>query len=415
MRVLHVCSTLGPRLGGPSKAAFEMCRALARKGLHVELYATNLDERGRWSPIARPRVLDVAIDRVISQDGVDVNYFPVRWPSRLAFAPDMARSIKGSVRQFDVVHVHSLFQYPSHIACREARRSDIPYILRPHGTLDPYLRKRHPIRKHVWTWLFERSDLDNAARIHYTSEEERLAALPVGIKAPGAVIPLGVDTAEFDELPPRGSFRRQYPQLATSQLIVFLGRLSPQKGLDILVESFPLVLARHPNAHLVIAGPDDDGLEGVLRRHLKRSGLAGKVTFTGMLAGQEKLALLADTDVWVLPSRMENFGMAVVEAMACSLPVVLSDRVQIHKQVSDAQAGLVVPLDSSPLADAISHLLEDETLRQSLGSRARVLVHTSFRWETVADSLVALYESVCRPKPSRVAEDTPVVSQGHEG
>ena len=412
MRVLHVCSALGPRLGGPSKAAFEMCRALAKKGLRVTLYATNLNERGRWSPVDRPRVIDVPTDRVLIQDEVEIRYFPVRWPSRLAFSPDMARSLKNSIHEFNVVHIHSLYQFPSHIACREAKRWGVPYILRPHGTLDPYIRQRHPLRKRVLMRLFQSSDLDHAAAIHYTTQEELRAAQPVGIKAPGAVIPLGVDPAEFESLPPRGSFRRKYPRLLNSELIVFIGRLSQQKGLDVLVESFRRVVARHPNAHLVIAGPDDEGQETVLRRQFKKGGLEGSVTFAGMLVGQAKLALLADTDVWVLPSRMENFGMAVVEAMASGLAVVVSDRVQIHSEVSQAKAGLVVPCDSKQFADAICHLLEHEALRQSLGSKARVLVHTRFRWETVADRLAALYESVCRPRPHQTDHDIAVATQG---
>jgi glycosyltransferase involved in cell wall biosynthesis len=393
LRVLHVAASLAPRFGGPSKVAVEMCEALVRAGLEVVLFTTDLDEWAPWGRLT-PRTLKVPTERSVDQNGVEVRYFKTAWPSRLFFSPAMATELRRRTREFDLVHVHSLYLFPTLAATHYARRFARPYIIRPHGTLDPWHRRRHRFRKAFYNTLIERRNLNGAAAIHYTAEEERELARPLGITAPAAVIPPGIDTDEFDKLPPRDAFRRQYPELADKRLVVFLGRLTPKKGLDLLIGAFASVVREFGDAHLVIAGPDDEGYGSLVRRLLQEAGLLDKATILAMVQGEQKLALLADTDVWVLPSYAENFGVAAVEAMACGLPVVLTDRINIHHQVTAAGAGLVVPCRADAVALAIRRILADPALARRLSAGARHLVQSQFTWATAARRLISLYDAV---------------------
>jgi glycosyltransferase involved in cell wall biosynthesis len=317
----------------------------------------------------------------------------------------MARELRRRVSEFDIVHVHSLYLFPTLAAAHYARRFRVPYLIRPHGTLDPYLRRRHRFRKFLYSLLIERRNLNRASAIHYTAQEELELARPLGIRAPGVVVPLGVNGKAFEHLPARGEFRRHYPSLNGKLLVVFLGRLTPKKGLDLLIDAFPLVLRQFRDAHLVIAGPDDEGFGPRVRQWIGKAGVENATTLVGMVEGDRKLALLADTDVWVLPSYTENFGIAAVEAMACGLPIVLSDKVNIHREVSEAQAGLITGCDPVQVAAAISQLLGDQSLRQRLGAAARELVAAKFTWDSAATSLVGLYRELVRGAvPGRVPQ-----------
>lgn len=204
-------------------------------------------------------------------------------------------------------------------AARYARKHRVPYIVRPHGSLDPFLRRRGRLKKFIYTGLIEKRNLDRATAIHYTSRDERDLAAPVGIKAPSVVVPLGVNLEEFESLPVPGTFRSRYPETREKDLVLFLGRLHFKKGLDLLLQSFRKVAAQLPNVHLVVAGPDDAGVTPKMKAWLANAGILNRATFTGMLTGTMRLAALKDADVWMLPSYTENFGLAVVEAMACRL------------------------------------------------------------------------------------------------
>jgi glycosyltransferase involved in cell wall biosynthesis len=305
----------------------------------------------------------------------------------------MASELRRRIHSFDVVHIHSLYLFPTLTASAYARKFGVPYILRPHGTLDPYLRSRHWLRKAIYVHLIERRNWNKADAIHYTSSEEMLLAAPLKIRAPGCVIPLGVDLAEFQRLPKIGNFRARFG-LENKPLVVFLGRITQKKGIDLLIQAFAVVTTLVPSAQLVLAGPEDPKYGMQVRRWLKQAGVQQKTTMTGMLVGREKLELLVDTDVWALPSYTENFGMAVVEAMACGVPVVITDRVNIHRDISEAGAGLVVGTDALALARALTKILLNRNLGSQLGEAGKELVASRFTWDRAAAELRNLYEAV---------------------
>ena len=385
MRILHVIANLAPRYGGPAKACVEMARAVARLGHEVKIYTTNQDGPGE---LAVPR------GRPLIQDGVEIRYYPIQPPRFWGTSWPMARALAGGIREADLVHIHSLYLFHDLIAGHYCRSYGVPYLVRPHGTLDPYLYRRHRWRKYVMEAAFENRNIRLAAALHFTSEEEERLARPYIGDAPGVVVPLGVDLREFQDLPAPGRFRERFPEIGHKEIILFLGRINFKKGLDLLVQAMARVLRKRRDLHLVVAGPDDDGWGARVKGWLQQEGIADCATFTGMLLGEEKLAALRDARIFVLPSYSENFGMAVIEAMACGLPVVISDQVNICREVEAAGAGLVTPCEAVQTATAMLELLDNPELAGRVGQNGIKLVREQFQWTTIAITLEKTYKKI---------------------
>ncbi len=379
MKILHVIASLAPRYGGPSKACLDLCREMARRGERVAIYTTNIDGNGE---------LNVPLGLPVCRDGVEIRYFPVQPPRYYKFSLPLARALRTAIPQCDLVHIHSLYLFPSTAAAHYCRHYGIPYLIRPHGTLDPYLYGRHRRRKWIYERLFEWRNLNKAAAIHFTTVEEQELARPLGLKSPGVVVPIGMNLQDYDDAPPAGTFRAVHPEMHGQKIILFLGRLNFKKGLDLLAKAFGEVGRKRDDVHLVVAGPDDDGYGVQVRRWLKAEGVLEKSTFTGMLLGADKLAALRDADVFVLPSYTENFGIAVVESMAMGLPVVISNKVNIWREVVQAHGGLVVNCDVQEVGQALLTLLQAPALGKEMGKHGRQLVEERFTWEVVGEQMV---------------------------
>lgn len=386
MRILHVISNLSPRYGGPSKVCIEMSRALARVGEEVTIYTTNRD-----FPAG---VMKVPHSVPVNKSGYTVWYFPVEFPP-YAMSLGMARRLRGNLQDFDVIHIHGLYRFPQAAAAHYARLHRVPYIIRPHGSLDPFLyhRRKNRLVKRAYEHLVERRNLDQAAAIHFTSQEEMDLTSLLNLRAMGVVIPNGLDLAEYRDLPDRGRFRERYG-LGDKKIILHLGRINFKKGLDILVGAFARLAKSREDVRLVLAGPDNEGFGAQVKEWLTERGVEDKAVFTGMLQGEEKLEVLVDADVFALPSYTENFGIAVVEAMASGLPVVISDRVNIWREVAEAGAGLITTCNERDVAEATSALLEDCYTRQVMGEAGKALVRRSYDWDSLVWRLIDVYRGV---------------------
>lgn len=351
----------------------------------MAIYTTNIDGSGE---------LDVPLGTSLERDGVEICYFPVQVPRYYVFSLPLARALKVAIPQYDLVHIHSLYLFPSTAAAYYCRHYSVPYLVRPHGTLDPYLFRRHRGRKWIYERLFEWRNLNKAAAIHFTTIEEQELTRSLGLKAPSVVVPLGVNLRDYEDRIPCGVLRDSYPEIRSKKVILFLSRLNFKKGLDLLVKAFGQIARQRDDVQLVLAGPDDDGYGAQVRQWLEAEKVLGKCTFTGMLLGREKLAALRDADVFVLPSYSENFGIAVAEAMACGLPVLISNKVNIWREVAEARAGLVVNCDAEEVSNALLTLLDDSLLRKDMGQRGRRLVAERFTWEAVGDQMVQVYRQI---------------------
>lgn len=393
MKILHVLETLSPSYGGPVSVLLALAAAQKRVGHQVTIATTNADHpRG----IYREPGWDA-----LGEGGVSVYYAPVQF-APLRFSRQLGAYLKRAISEFDIVHVHGLYRFPPTYAAWQARRQGVPYVAMPHGALDPYLYARSSTGRMGFKRLYERwFDLPNlhaADAIHYTAEEERERASFLNLRAPSFVVPNGLDWERYRTLPARGALRARWG-LGEAPLVLFLGRLHFKKGLDLLIPAFDALRRRVPNVQLVIAGPENDDYGQQVRGWVRERGLQAAVHFVGPLQGADVVQAYVDADVFALPSYTENFGMTVVESLACELPVVISDQVNIHAEISGAGAGLVTRCDAGEVAQALETLLVDADRRRAMGEAGRRLVQARFTWPAIVDALTAEYERVIARHP----------------
>jgi len=387
MKILHVIATLSPRSGGPSRGLNELTRYQALAGLDVTVFSTNKDNP--------EGVIDVPVNVPVLKNGVWFYYFSVQFSPLLVSLP-MAFELVRSLKNFDLVHIHGLYRFPTTLAAYLSRKYRIPYVIQPHGSLAPFLYKRSSrniLAKRIYERMFDLPNLNAASAIHFTTPEEKVKTAFLNLKPPGIIVSNGIDWTRFESLPSKGNMRRKLG-LGDAPMILFLGRINFKKGFDLLVEAFAKVAAHRNDAVLVIAGPDNEGYAKVVREHIERRELATNVHWPGMLHGREVLEAYVDADVFVLPSYSENFGIAVAEAMACGLPVVISDQVDIWPEVSGAGSGYVVRLDSREIADAILAIIDDKALRMRMGAAGRNFARSRYAYHRIVQELDKVYEEI---------------------
>jgi len=368
-----------------------MARAVAALGHDVAIYTTDR-ELGRGEG---PRLAEQA-------GPATVQVFPQHFPQQLGTSFPLQRALREAVPRADIVHLHSLYLFHTWATARLCREFGVPYLLRPHGTLDPFLWRRHRARKAVIETLFQNRVLREAAAIHYTAHDEQRLAAPYVHGAPGVVVPNGLDLEQYAQLPPAGTFRARHPEIGDRRIVLFLSRLNFKKGLDLLIPAFARAAKRHPDLHLVIAGPDD-GMQAQAQGWIAAQTIAERTTFTGMLDHPAKLAAFRDTTMFVLPSYSENFGIAVVEAMACGVPVATTDRVNIWREIETAGAGLIAPPEIDAVARQIETLAGDPAAAAQMGSKGKALAADKFSWARIARELETVYRSLARQQSERRA------------
>ncbi len=387
MRVLHVIPSLGLRSGGPALAVPELCAILVSLGHEVTLYTTDF---------AVGDETDVPVDQALrGDDGVERWYFKTQGSGVFGCSRSLTRALRQNLRQFDIVHIHALYRFTSTVTAHYCRRYGIPYIIWPHGSLDPFLFNRHRWRKRIYEALFEKRNLKEASAVHFTAEDEMSLAQSLGLRFRGIILPYGVTLKPpADRIKLRERFDREWPEIKGKQVILFLSRVNFKKGLDLLAKAFGTVARARPNVHLFIAGPDDEGFGQQVRQWLNDEQVLDRVTFAGMLRGERKEAAFGAADIFVLPSYTENFGIAIAEALVAEVPVIISNKVNIWREIANARAGLVVNCDAEEVARAITTLLDNGELRSELGKAGRVLVAEKYDWARMAEEMVRIYRDI---------------------
>ncbi|MBU0455297.1 MAG: glycosyltransferase [Pseudomonadota bacterium] len=385
MKILHVISNLAPRYGGPTKACPEMAQAVAACGHEVVIYTTNWDGK---------KVLDVPLNKPIKQGNVSIYYFQIQHPKFFGFSLPLWRAVKNTITQFDVVHLHSLYFFHDWLVSHYCCRFCIPYVLIAHGALDPYLYRRHRFRKFIVEKLFQNRVTKHAAGIHCTTEDEATLAAPYLFNRPTYIVPLGLHLEEYQNFPDRNVFLNQYPQCKDRFVLLFFGRINFKKGLDILIDALSLITRRFQNVHLLLIGPDDDNYLSQVYRWIEEQGVSSYVTYVQFLKGVDKLTVLRHSDLFVLPSYTENFGIAVIEALACKLPVAISDKVNLCHAVNEANAGIVTSCDAKIFANCIMKVMDNPKELRTMAKNGRNLVESQFAWPKIAHRLIAMYEAV---------------------
>jgi glycosyltransferase involved in cell wall biosynthesis len=385
MKVLQIVPTYLPatRYGGPIQSVHGLSRALVNAGVEVEVFTTNVDGAG---------VSPVPVDAAVDLDGVKVHYFPVTSPRRLYRSPAMARALEQRVAEFDVVHLHSVFLWPTLTAARLAKRNHIPYLIAPRGMLDSAaIRMRGWFRKKLWIAVFEKRVLRNADAIHVTSQLEAQALHTLGLGvAPLVNVPNGV-WGDWTGVQPVAELAYDRAKRIGNP-VLFVGRLSHKKGLDQLV----IALGQLPGVHLNIAGPDEHDYAQSLWRLARRNGVTDRIRFLGLVNENERNELMRNASLLVLPSRSENFANVVAEAMLNGCPVLVSPHVGIASDAVAAGAAALTEVDADAIATAISELLSAPEQLASMGRAGAELVRDRYGWASIAHDMIAAYERAMR-------------------
>jgi glycosyltransferase involved in cell wall biosynthesis len=386
MRILHVVPSYLPavRYGGPIFTVHGLCRALAARGHEVQVFTTNVDGPGITpTPIATP----------VDLDGIQIRYFPCPLVRRLYWAPALGRALYHEIGKLDIVHLHSVFLWPTWAAARAARNVGVPYVLSPRGMLvKDLIARRSRLAKSAWIHLIERSNVERAAALHLTSQLEATEIECFGWRLPRlCVIPNAVD----EPLSSNGKIALDVEAIASEQpLTLFLGRLSWKKGLDRLLHAF----ACTQSGILAIVGTDDENFTPQLVKLAADLRIADRVRILPRtVIGSEKERLFAAARLFVLPSYSENFGNTVLEAMRRGVPVVVTPEVGAAEIVRKSGAGLVVAGESEPLSSAIRLLVADLNLARSMGEAGRRHAAAHFSWDHVAAQMEDLYNSLKHP------------------
>jgi len=390
MKVLHITPSYLPayEFGGPVKTVHELCASLAKGGLDISVFTTNITLEGRK---------EVEVNKEYVKDGVRITYFPVSFPKQYCYSPKLARALMDNIHNYDIVHLHSVYRYTTFIGARLCQRYNKPYLLNPLGAIDPsMINLKSRLKKTAYIKLFEGGNIENAAAIHAASDFEKEAILSMGFRRPIAIIPPALNLEEYSR--PRGprGLNARFPALSGKKVILFLGRVHPKKGLDLLAGAFKKACEKRDDIFLAVAGPGETEYVNKIKRLFENTGVSDKVLFTGALLEEEKISALYESDIFVLPSYGENFGIAVLEAMACRRPVIITNRVGLFPDVKEYRAGIVTNCDQKEIAGALLTLLNDESMGKAMGENGRRMAEDKFTNDEVADRTIKVYREILK-------------------
>jgi glycosyltransferase involved in cell wall biosynthesis len=354
LQILHILPTRSRVYGGPVSVAEAMAKESAKQGAQCLIYPSLSDECGKNSVVALWR----------------------------------------AVNRANIVHIHGLWSLHASVAAVAARWGGVPYVITPHGMLDHWARSRSRFKKQIFGYLFEHRNLRSAAAVHFLNSEEYDESRSYCVTNHPFVLPNGVFAEYFENLPDKTQLSRTYPELQGKVIALFLGRLHPKKGFDLLLPAFAQAVNSCPRLHLLVAGPDQGGYKAVLEAQIRQLGILSHVTFLGMVSGEHKLEAFASADFFVLPSHQEGDSVALKEAMACGLPVLITPACHFP-EVHQESAGIVVPSNKQAWQRALVLLYGDKKLRIMMGQRAFRLVLERYTWDKVVPQLLDVYLRIC--------------------
>ncbi|MBD1845996.1 glycosyltransferase [Cyanobacteria bacterium FACHB-63] len=386
MRVLHAIGGLEQRTGGTARIAVSLCEALHRQGIETDLIATVIARSGA---------------ELVDFNGIadHVHLFERKNIERFTFSLPLKHWVSKHIQNYDLVHIHGLFSYSGYTTAAIARKANVPYIVAPHGMLEPWAFAHKPRRKALGFQLVEKKNLVHAAALNATSSPEIRSIRDRCPHSRIRFIPNGISTEVFDQLPEPQLFYEKFPQTHGKDLLLFLGRIDPKKGLDLLAPAFAHLRRKFPNTHLIVAGPDGIGYLETAKQFFVEANCLEHVTFTGNLSGSLKHAALSAATAYIAPSYSEGFSVSVLEGMAAGLPCIITTGCNFPEAQSE-KAAYVVEINAEAIADALINCFSDLQAAKLLGQRARQLILNRYTWDQVAIQMMDLYREILA-KPSQ--------------
>jgi glycosyltransferase involved in cell wall biosynthesis len=384
VKVLIVVPSIATLYGGTSKLAIELAQALGESGIEADLITTNADGKA---------ALAVPLNRWIDQGSYRIRYFARSFNNEFKFSFSLTRWLWQHLPEYDVVHTISLFTYPIALTHWLCRIRHIPYVTNPQGMLEPWALSYKAWKKQLYYHWIERPTLQRASTIQMLSDAEAEGIKPLNLQAPILITPNGIHRREFETRSSPEGFYQQFQALRNKTLILFLGRVDPKKGLDLLAPAFAQVHQQFPNTHLVIAGPDNINFQPTAERYFEQAHCRDAVTFTGMLTGELKHSALAAATLYVAPSYSEGFSMSILEGMASALPCVITTGCNFP-EAATAHAAEVVEIGVDAITSALIRLLHNPNSAREMGDRARNLIFESYTWNRIAEKLIRCYSNI---------------------
>jgi len=393
MKVLHIIPSVAAVRGGPSIAVIEMVNSLRDVGVDVEIATTN--DNGNT-------VIDVPLNLLSEYQGVPVRFFrrfspPLHAVREFAFSAELTVWLWQHLYEYDLLHVHAIFSYTSTVAMVIARIQNFPYINCPHGLLCQWSLQQGKSKKALYLNLIEKANLLNAKTIHLTATQEQKEVdllelnLPIRIQPLGLNLPMAISNA-----------RAQLHQMLNIPLeipiILFLSRLHPKKGLDYLIPALSKLRNSHQNFAFVLAGNGTTEYEAELDQLLQANHLGDRTYKLGFISGENKNICLQGADLYALTSHSENFGIAVLEALASGTPALVTNGVALSDLVKEQNLGWVVDLEVEAIANSIQEFLDNPDMAKQRGDRATEYVAEHYNWRKIARSLETIYTKIIQQK-----------------
>ncbi|MHC4886200.1 MAG: glycosyltransferase [Planctomycetota bacterium] len=372
MKILHLINAYSPIFGcGPADRCQKMAAALVSHGHEVTVFTSDHSWDAEFAG-ATP--------------GVEVVSFPTHG-GRFCYTPAMRPALNARIREFDVIHLMNHWTYQNTLGYQAATAARIPFLFSPMGAL-PIVYRSFLIKK-LYHWLYGRHMLKEAAGVIAITPLEIQQQRDHGVEEERIhYVPNAIDLQEYDPKPAPGLFRSRFDLPDDRKIILFLGRLAHIKGPDVLLEAFADLAERHPDALLVLAGPDYGMVDG-LKATVEARELKNRVLFPGALTGEIKRAAYAEADLFIVPSRQENMSIVAVEAAVSGTPVIITEACDF-REIGTYEAGAVVPCSPRPIGEAISRFLSDTRRRTTCGENARRMVEELYTWDRIGEQMDAL-------------------------
>jgi glycosyltransferase involved in cell wall biosynthesis len=383
MRILIFTPYIGANYGGIGKAVRGIASGLGSQGVDVDVVTTDANNLEKMA---------ILLNRWIDDNNYKIRYFPCWHKHDFVWSWSLISWLIGHLQDYDLVHTNTVFAPIVSFVHYLCRIKGIPYIMTPHGMLEPWALSYKAVKKRLYYNFFEKQLLEKANAIHVIADREAKNINSLGLHNI-ATINNGIYCHKFTKLPDAEVFYQKFPATRNKRIILFLGRIDPKKGLDLLALAFGQVYSKFPQTHLVIAGPNSIGYLKTVQDYFAHNACLDAVTFTGMLTGELKYAALAAANLYIAPSYSEGFSISILEGMAAGKPCIITTGCNFP-EAAHAQAACVVEINALAIEYALIECLSHPEQAQKMGARAREFIVQNYTWESAAQKLVEVYKAV---------------------